>query len=206
VATIIEAKATRGAASSSPVTVRFVPVSETIGTLEVRIDYNKAPIPEHSYYCDYGHIGKASSGLVMTFGKQGITEKKLRTKLEIAFPHTMFQRQFLQASSALKQAIATVIPEEKSIFDRSLLADPDKVQTFRANNAFIGLWGEDAVIDFYYFSPRESMTSTQRGTADLEPVVRVMMETALLSDFLDQCNELVSQISPAVEVARGVEK
>jgi hypothetical protein len=77
--------------------------------------------------------------------------------------------------------------------------DTDKVQTFRANNVFMGIWSEDAVLDFYYMSPREmaELPRQQKVEADLEPIVRVAMETVLLLEFLEKCRPFVDQDSEA---------
>jgi hypothetical protein len=71
--------------------------------------------------------------------------------------------------------------------------DTDKVQTFRANNVFMGAFGEESVMDFYYLSPRDMHQATQgkkEGNFTLEPVIRVAMGTVLIFEFLEKCGAL----------------
>ncbi len=79
----------------------------------------------------------------------------------------------------------------------------DKVQTFRANNLFMGLWGEDSVLDFYYMSPKSlgELSLQPKVEAELEPVIRVAIDTALLYEFLEKCRPFVEECSAASPLA-----
>jgi hypothetical protein len=60
----------------------------------------------------------------------------------------------------------------------------------------MGMWGDEGLADFYYLSPRELFYAKvgRNSKPDLEPVVRVVMYTGLLLEFMDKCGELVPQL------------
>ncbi len=53
----------------------------------------------------------------------------------------------------------------------------------------MGVWGEDAVLDFYFISPRDMhyFMTQNLSNISLEPVIRVVEGTALLAEFLEKC-------------------
>ena len=60
-------------------------------------------------------------------------------------------------------------------------------------------------MDFYYISPRDVhfLKLKQISAATLEPVVRVVMDTALVYEFLEKCRSFIQErtdANAAVEV------
>ena len=78
------------------------------------------------------------------------------------------------------------------------LPDPDKVQCFRANTVFMPLLVGESVIDFYYISPGDIHLARdhRRSEIPLEPVVRVVLSTPLLVEFLDKCQPFADRLRP----------
>jgi hypothetical protein len=175
--------------SDGPVKIRVFQTGPHQVTCEIGVDYQRAPIPERFYYADYCDALKARSGFGLFFGKLITGTSRLRTKIEIDFPEEMFVKQLWNTSRELHQILQNAVAT-MDFPSMGEVEDTDKVQTFRSNNAFMAIWGEEAVVDFYYLSPRD-MSQPQRGGTGLEPVIRVVMPTPLLLEFLDKCRPLV---------------
>jgi hypothetical protein len=61
--------------------------------------------------------------------------------------------------------------------------------------------GEEAVMDFYYLSPRD-LQEPLSGRAGLEGVIRVVMPTPLIFEFLEKCRQY-AETQPVVEVSKS---
>jgi len=183
------------------VKMRFFQTDQGQGLCEFMVDYRQAAVPERFYYADYCDVQRARSGFGLLFGKLVAGTSKLRTKIEIDFPQEMFVKQLWASTKDFYKVVQTIA--EKMHFPTVAdVEDTDKVQTFRANNVFIGAWGEEAVMDFYYISPREMHYAQfqQRVDAGLEPVIRVLMSTGLLFEFLEKCRHHIESL-PEIQVS-----
>jgi hypothetical protein len=190
--------------SHGPVTLRIVQAGLDQTVVELGVDYRQAEVPERFYSADYCEIQKARAGLSLFFGKLIPGTSKLRTKIEVTFPEEMFLRQLWASSRDFHKTVQGVA-EKIDFPPLENVEDTDKVQTFRSNNVFMGMWGEESVMDFYYLSPRDIhfAKTQQRGAAALEPVVRVVLSTALMFEFLEKCRHHVERLSAAVEVPQS---
>jgi hypothetical protein len=190
---------------SGPVTLRVVKASPDQAVLEMGIDYSKAEIPERAYYADYCDVLRGRVGFSLVFGKLDPGTCRLRTKIEVAFPEQMFLQQLWGTSRDFQRAVqadamrAPIVPVAE-------VEDTDKVQTFRSNNVMMGAWGEESVMDFYYISPRDMHFVRQEAktNVELEPVVRVVMGTPLIFEFLQKCQPYVDQLSKTAPPAEGI--
>jgi hypothetical protein len=191
----------------SGVRLKLLEVGQGHSVMEIGIDYSKVDPPERSYYADYSLLEKGRFGYSLTFGKFMPGTTRLRTKIEISFPAEMFVKQLWGTSRDFHKTVEELV--QKMGFSPSpvtLEEDTDKVQTFRSNNVFMGVWGEEAVIDFYYMSPRDIYyIRTKKATdVELQPVVRVAMPTQLIYEFLEQCRPFVES-SPELEILTSEE-
>jgi hypothetical protein len=188
----------------SPVKLRVVQeVGPNQALYEMGVDYRYAPVPDRFYYADYCDVQRARSGFGLFFGKLIPGTSRLRTKIEIDFPEEMFVRQLWATSRDFHKTVQ-MVAEKMHFPPVDGLEDTDKVQTFRSNNVFMGMWGEEAVMDFYYISPRDIHFAKQqhRGDVGLEPVIRVVMSTALVFEFLEKCGHHVESAS-VIEVVKS---
>lgn len=177
--------------STGPVTMRIVEApgeGENRLHMELGIDYSKADVPERFYYADYCDVQGARSGYSLIFGKLNPGTSRLRTKVDVTFPEEMFRLQLWGNSRDFHQGIRR-IAEKVDFPPVERVEDTDKVQSFRSNNVFMGMWGEESVMDFYYLSPRDIhfVRKRQKHEVALEPVIRVVLPTALLFEFLEKC-------------------
>lgn len=181
-----------------PVHFRLIHDSGHQTTAEIGIDYSKAEVPDRSYYADYVDVQPARSGVSMLFGKLIPKTPRLRTQVEVGFPDDMFLRQIWGTSRDMHKTL-DANRQKYRIDPVEEVKETDKVQTFRSNNAFMGMWGDESLIDFYYLSPRDLhyVKVGGRTRADLEPVVRIAMYSGLLLEFLDKCAELVPGLERA---------
>jgi len=156
--------------------------------MEMGFDYSKAEVPDRAYYSDFCDVIKDRLGYTLIFGKLVPGAARLRTKIEIAFPEEMFVRQIWGGSRQFHKLLIP-IAAKATLAPLGSVEDTDKVQTFRANNVFMGAFGEESVQDYYYLSPRDMNDATQKmrqGNVTLEPVVRVAMGTVLMFEFLEK--------------------
>ncbi len=173
--------------SKGAVQFRLLNTSGDVTTVEMGIDYNKAEVPERAYYADYSDIVKGRFGYTFIFGKLIPGKPKLRTKIEIAFPEEMFIRQLLASSREFSKTVKK-IAEKLKTEPIGEVEDTDKVQTFRSNNVFMGVWSDEAIMDFYYLSPKDMNMLTRNPQLQIEPepIVRVAMGVGLIYEFLDK--------------------
>jgi hypothetical protein len=170
-------------------------------TVQMGINFANAEVPERSYYADYCDVQQGRVSLELTFGKLVTGQQRLRTKIEISYPEALFVSQLWASSTIFHEGLRKAA---RPLEPLSAVEDTDKVQTFRASIVFMGVWGEDAVLDFYYVSPKDLgvlMAVGQEMNVGLEPVVRVAMGNSLLYEFLEKCKPFVEGRSDA---AKGV--
>jgi hypothetical protein len=82
------------------------------------------------------------------------------------------------------------------------------VHTSRANNVFVALMGEEAICDFYYIAPSELqfVRMGRRHTVSLEPIIRISLPAPLVLEFLDRCEQVISQIPEAESILKRGEE
>jgi hypothetical protein len=182
--------------SSGPVHFRIVHDAGYQTMAELGVDYSKADVPERAYYADYVDVQRGRSGITLLFGKLIPRTTHLRTQVEVIFPDDMFLRQLWGTTREVHKVLIEHRPPWR-IEPVDQASETDKVQTFRSNNVFIGTWGDEAVADFYYLSPRDFYLVKQGGMTrvGLEPVIRVVLYPGLLLEFFEKCKKLV----PALE-------
>jgi len=185
--------------TSGPIALRVVESTPDHVVMEMGVDYTKVTPPERSYYADYCDVRRARLGYSLFFGKLIAGTDALRTKIEVAFPEDMFIQQLWGTSREFHKALRAVA-EKVSLPPTGQVTDTDKVQTFRSNNAFMGMWGEEALIDFYYLSPRDLhfLRMGHPGDVGLEGIVRVVLGTPLLFEFLEKCRPFVEGKQPDI--------
>jgi hypothetical protein len=124
----------------------------------------------------------------LVFGRLVPAENALRTKVEISFPESIFGSQLWKSSRRLHGNL------EKEVGAKALpplveIQDTNKVQGFRANNVFMAVLGDDAILDFYYIAPPDIhfVRNGKRSDVHLEPIIRIALPSVLLLEFLEQC-------------------
>lgn len=194
------------ASGTSPLVLRVLKSEGNQALVEVGINYSLAEVPQRAYYADYCDVLRARVGFSLFFGKLIPGTDRLRTKIEVAFPSDMFRIQLWGSTRILHQAIKQVA-ERQGLGPIGQIEDTDKVQTFRSNNVFVGTWGDEAVCDFYYISARDLyiLQTNSRWQANLEPVVRIVMATSLLFEFLEKCGPFAEETPTVALQATGGE-
>jgi hypothetical protein len=182
-----------------PVRLRVTALSSTSSLLEIGVDYSLAPVPHLHYDADYCEVGQSRTGVVLMFGKLKSGTTELRTKVEIAFSIENFVKTVWLSSRAVHEAVR-VLSEGKRLAPLSRTADTEKVQCFRANNVFMAVLSSEAVLDFYYISPGDIhlAQSKKRTEVALEPVIRVVVSTPLLYEFLEKCRPLGEEFAATI--------
>ena len=165
-----------------------------VALIRFALDFSKADTPQRAYYADYCEVVKARAGYSFFFGKLVPGSPRLRTKVEIAFPADMFAQQLWRSSRPFHKT-AKEFWERNPLEPISEAVDTDKVQTFNANNVFMAMLGEDSLLDFYYIAPSEIhfVRAGQRSQVHLEPVIRILMPSAMVYEFLRNAGLLLKK-------------
>lgn len=173
--------------STGPVRLRIVPVDATTALMEIGVNYAQAPVPLLNYDADYCDVVQGRTAITLIFGKLKAGSNQLRTKIEIAFSEEHFFRQLWGSTRELHDAIEKL--SRRFAPNPVSAVETDKVQCLRANNVFMAVLGGEAVLDFYYISPGDIHLVRQKHKKEisLDPVVRVVVSTPVLLEFLDKC-------------------
>jgi hypothetical protein len=169
-----------------PVQVRFVE-NASGSAVEISVAYEQAEVPERRFYADYCDVVKARSGFSLVFGRLAPGTNTLRTQVEVSFPESLFYSQFFERPQKLFESVQEQVGKHAlPAIDKP--TETDKVQGFRANNVFMAILGEDAILDFYYISPSDIhlLHSGKKSGVYLEPIVRIVLATALMLEFLQK--------------------
>jgi hypothetical protein len=163
--------------------------------MEIGVDYAQAPAPHLNYDADYCDVVQGRTGVAFVFGKLKAGSGQLRTKIEITFSEEHFFRQFWGTSRELHRYLEQSI-KRLPLSPVLAFADTDKVQCLRANNAFVAILGEEAVLDFYYISPGDVhlVRQKQKKEIALDSVVRVVVDSAVLLELLAKCEPFAERL------------
>jgi hypothetical protein len=186
-----------------PVHIRIIRQDENGSQVECSINYEKADVPERAYYADYCDVAKGRFGYDFVFGRLVPGQQRLRTKIEIAFPEDMFQKQLWGSSRQFHATLGRLVAGQSS--ERISPDDTDKVQTFSANNVFMATGTEEAILDFYYISPADLSFFGQGKKTEiaLQPVIRVVLATGLMFEFLEKCGVFATNLPESTLRAEG---
>jgi hypothetical protein len=179
-----------------PVRLRVTALDSASSLVEIGVDYSLAPVPHLHYDADYCDVAESRTGVVLIFGKLRTGSDQLRTKIEIAFSTENFVKLVWRSSEALHESVRK-LSAGRSLEPVEKPGDTDKVQCFRSNNVFMAVLSSEAVLDFYYISPGDiHLAQTKKKTdVSLEPVVRVVVSTLLLHEFLEKCRPLAEKFA-----------
>ena len=182
-------------AQPGPVRIHFTESKESQGLLELWLDYEKAETPARAYFADYVSVVVGRADITLIFGRLIPGTKKLRSQVEISFPRDAFVSQLWRSTRAMHDGLR--IPNERHKIEPMENAEfSEMVHTSRANNVFIAVMGEEAICDFYYIAPNELqfVRMGRRHTVTLEPIIRISLPEALVLEFLDRCDSVVSSM------------
>jgi hypothetical protein len=179
-----------------PVRLRATPSGQNgMMLLEMGIDYEKAEVPDRSYYCDYCNVKRGRVGINFIFGRLEPGGNQLRSQVEIAFPEDQFIRQLWHSSRGVHESVRNYV--DGQLPPHVEVGSTDKVQTVRANNVFMAMLGHEAVMDFYYISPGDIhfVSLKKRREVHLEPVIRIALNTSILFEFLEKCRPFADELA-----------
>jgi hypothetical protein len=193
-------------AGSGPVRIRITEAKGGEGLVEMWLDYEKADVPSRAYFADYVDVQTGRADVTLIFGRLVPGTKKLRTQVEISFSRDSFVAQLWKSSRAFHEGLKKnpefrLPPMEGAVYS-------DTVHTSRANNVFMAMMGEEAILDFYYIAPSEIhfVKAGQRNRVNLDPVIRISLPSPLVLEFLDKCDDLVSQMPEAQRIIKREEE
>lgn len=164
-------------------------------TIELRVEYDRAEVPSRAYYADYCEVIKGRWDVSLIFGKLKPGTSVLRNKVEIVYPEGLFARQLWKSSRSLHEKAKKEF-ELRPLPPITDLVDTDIVQAFRANNVMMLGAREEALMDFYHIAPTEVhyAYTKKKNEIALDPVIRIVLSTPLMFEFLEKCRTIIEQI------------
>lgn len=195
---------------SGPVRYRIDGPPESPKGASIAIDYSTAPVPKHYYMADYAYLRAIGTQVFLSFGKwnKPLNGDKLRNQIEIYVPAYHFLRQFWLSSRSFHQSLRNYAEQTKQAPEpiATELLNADKIQTFYSNNILMVLSAGEAMVDFFYLSPRDLFLKIpKKKEIDLEALVRVVVSPLLLLSFLDACEPIVEGLKQSFPEEKGGE-
>lgn len=193
-------------AQSGPVRIKIREPKEGQGLIELALDYSKAEVPTRAYFADYVQVFEGRADVTLIFGRLIPGTKQLRTQIEISFSRDSFVAQLWKSSRAMHASIREnkdTLPLPRIEAELSQV-----VHTSRANNVFMAILGEEAILDFYYIAPSDIhfVRLGHRSQVNLEPVIRISLPSPLLLEFLEECDALVSKMPETARIMKREEE
>jgi hypothetical protein len=191
---------------SGPVRIRITAGKDGQGLVEMWLDYEKADVPPRAYFADYVDVQTGRADVTLIFGRLVPGTKKLRTQVEISFSRDSFVAQLWKSSREFHEGLKKCPNFRLPLLEG--VAYSDTVHTSRANNVFMAKLGEEAILDFYYIAPSEIhfVKMGRRDQVNLDPVIRISLPSPLVLEFLDKCDDLVSQMPEAQPIIKREEE
>lgn len=193
-------------AGSGPVRIKITEGSGGQGLIEMWLDYEKADVPSRAYFADYVDVQEGRADITLIFGRLVTGSKKLRTQVEISFSRDSFVAQLWRSSRVLHNLLTSNAELRLPSLDG--IAYSETVHTSRSNNVFMAALGEEALLDFYYIAPSDIhfVKMGRRNQVALDPVIRISLPTPLVLEFLEKCDQLVSQMPDAQRIIKREEE
>jgi len=146
------------------------------------------------------HVANLDPQVLFVFGKRDGADAlraQLRNKIEVFFPAIYFVNQLWKSSRDFHEGLRKMV--QHFHYEISPISPTDlscaKVQTFHSNNVMIVLSGGEAMIDFFYISPRDLYLKPRRKERiELEALVRVIIAPNLLLAMLDACQPMAQAL------------
>ena len=179
---------------SGPVKIKITQSAEDHGLVEMWLDYEKALVPSRAYFADYVDVVEGRADITLVFGRLKPGTSKLRSQVEISFSRKSVAAQVWQSSRELHEILLKAKKQGLPAIEG--VEASELVHTSRANNVFMAVMGEEAILDFYYIAPSDIhfVKLGRRDNVNLEPVIRISAPSALVLEFLDKCGEVVAKM------------
>jgi hypothetical protein len=169
--------------------------------LTLSVNYEHAPVPDHYYVCDYYQISIQGCDVLFVFGKLDHPRTdRLRNKVEILFPATLFVQQLWKGSREFSKSLASYLEQQSLalVGSGSISSETDKVQTLYSNNVLMIQSGVQCILDFFYLSEKDMWLKPPRNEPiSIEALVRVMMQAPMLLGLLGDCDKVASELADA---------
>jgi hypothetical protein len=185
---------------SGAIRYRYLGPHDAPTALLLAVDYTDAPVPQHYYVSDFLYVANFDPQVLFVFGKKesaGSPGLQLRNKIEVFFPAIYFVNQLWRSSRDFHEKLRKMVQHYQ--YETPAVSPADlscqKVQTFHSNNVMIVLSGGEAMLDFFYISPRDLyLKPRRRETIGLEALVRVIIAPNLLLSLLDACQPMAQAL------------
>lgn len=175
-----------------------------LSAVTLKIDYELAPVPDHSFVADFAQLSREDSDILLVFGKIDLPGRKvLRNKIELYFPFPPFVYQLWRSSRKLHEMLAVQVAQKGYIAKdyAGVSLETDKVNSMATNNALIAAAGGQNMIDFFLISPKDVWIKPTKGDPlNMNALVRVYLNDFLLLDVLNRIDELAQPLAKELNI------
>jgi hypothetical protein len=172
--------------------------------LSLSVDFDRAPVPDHSYVADFVEVSREQADVLIVFGKIDLPSRKaLRNKIELYFPFVPFVHQLWRSSRKFHEGLKQAITQKGHVVTvpNAISSETSKVQSFVTNACLMAQANGQCMLDFFLINPKDLWLKTRKGDAlNLDALVRVFMNDYLIVELLDRCDEIAQALVTELEI------
>lgn len=166
------------------------------------LDISQAPVPDRQYAANVCDVVYQDDGILFMVGQRKLRSDELRSLLLIPMPLERAQH-FMESVDGMDQpSVADIL---KTIRTRpgtatTISREPEQTYVLPANIVGVAVTGGETCMDFYHVSSF-SMLAVKGGSGKLalNPVVRVLLHTALFVALAEQLRAVLERNNPGTK-------
>lgn len=161
------------------------------------VNVSEAPVPERRYAADVASVVVQNADIRVIFGQQGVTGE-LDTALVLRMSQ-LAARQWLESVDVMTSPNLDEIAKGMGLKPLSLgLGDgkPSQQALMAVNIVGVAVAGFETCLDFYHASAFAMMASQSTNMLEVQPIVRVFLNTALFVSLIHEIRVLAESFPP----------
>lgn len=168
--------------------------------LKFGVDFSSAPVPQRRYAADICDVTIRRNDLVIVFGQEAVFGDSVDSALQIRMNATA-SRNFVEMGAKLDDPLLQqIVAQEKLRAEplTPLTEKPSQEAKVVANFVAVAIAGIETCMDFFHASAFSFRQLEKHGDLDVEPIVRVVLHTALFISLMDKFRQLSPLLSTGV--------
>ena len=168
--------------------------------MAISLDIGSAPAPERKYLAEIASVAISENSIKLLFGQNKITAE-IRNLLIVDISPTALHS-LLRSVEEIKSPSYEDVVNMSGVKPQSLTdikTEPEQTIALKANLISTCANGYDACFDFYYLSPFATLKLASSDKVDIDPVVRVDIQTGLFMAILNELKKVAKVFPPPEE-------
>ena len=162
------------------------------------IDISSAPVPPRRYAAELADVRLLNGDTRFLFGQSYLDDTSLESVVSVRM-NPIATTQLLRSIEEMQNPGLATIAEQVGIKASPLtatFAKPQHMANMVANLAAIAVSGYETCIDFYHASAFAYKNAARTEQLEVEPVVRVDLQTAIFLSIVQRMRDLVAEMPP----------